>query len=165
MTNFADADPGPQTQQHRDPADGRWYAPNRDFAYVGPALITQALRGFNLPVSESSPYIQLLSMLPREQYEKELQDYAKTLALLVMRSTKESRKVAEIAQELIDTNDPGMAASWQVKTAVLARLGEMCIGCTFAGIQDITPEGGQPPHYRSIESLVRVAEQLANLAK
>ena len=163
MDVFADAQPGAQAQQHRDPADGRWYSPNRDFAYVGPALIKQALLGFNLPVDPESPYYELLHQLPQEQHEQELKDFAKTIATLIMRSAKESRTLVDIANELTAADDPGMKASWQVKTAILARMGEIATGCIFAAIQDITPEGGEPPHQRSIDSLVRVASELGRV--
>jgi len=160
---FQDAHPGYQTQQVRTPGDDRWYSPNRDIAYVGPALIKQALMGLRLPVDPGSPYEALLNQLTPEQQHEEMAAFAKTLARLVMLSTKDGRSLPTVLADLQAENDPGASVSWQIRTAVLARLGEICLGCCFAALKDITPAGGQPPHQRSIEGLVFEADRMAKL--
>lgn len=161
MEHFDDADPGPQVHQVRHTSDGRFYSPNRDFAYVGPALVKQALLGLATPVSPDSPYYPFFARMTPEQQLQEIGDVARTMAHLLSRPSKESRKLVEIAKELREKNDPGLTACLEARTVVLARIGEMAMGCIFAAIQDVTPEGGQPPHERSIESLVLEAERMA----
>jgi hypothetical protein len=160
MDLFQDAQPPAQAQQIRTQSDGRWYSPNRDFAYVGPMLIRQAFSTLTVPVDPASPYASLLNQLP-EAEQHQIGDFAKSLATILVRAVTGATEVTKVIDGLRLEGDVGLQAPMQVQTAVLARIGELTLGCIFAAIQDITPDGGQPPTMRSIESMLEAAEQLA----
>jgi hypothetical protein len=158
---FEDAQNHAQSQQVRG-GDPRWYSPNRDFAYVGPALLKQALKGFGdyeAAKASDGPYGQLLRQAGDAASLEQLCDYARLLAHLVMQAGKTDEPMLDMSRRL--RAEFASQVGWQAELAVLARLGEMALGCIFAAIRDVTPEGGQPPHQRSIESLVQLAEVMA----
>lgn len=158
---FEDSHPGYQTQQSVDPADGRKYSPNRDFAWVGPALFRQALSLFSeWPVSQDSPYGKLLAEHPdQDAAYVQLGNYARFLVHVIRTAGSTDEPLMEAVPRL--RQEFARDVDWRVELAVLARVGEMLTGCVFAAIKDVTPAGGQPPHQRDIESLVRAAEKIA----
>lgn len=156
---FEGTQPAPISNNIRNQGDGRWYAPNRDVAYLGPELIREALRLFNTRPVENPTYAALLeSELGDPQYIA-LGEFAKQIALLTRGAITDDDTIDVIYAKLAAAAAPVSPA---VRVAFMARLGEMLLGAMFGGLRDITPAGGQPPNMRSIEAMVKEASALCD---
>ena len=154
-----DCQPTATATQVRDKSTGdvRYYAPNRDIAYLGPHMLRHALVGFSEFPNPDAVYATVLaaSGLSAEQQRDEMCKIARDLATCIKSAVdeKQSSRLEQVVNDLTQLRTANPA----VLCALLAKIGELMIGATFAGLLDITPSDGEPPNIRSIEALVEFA--------
>jgi len=150
----------PAQTQTRSPGDDRWYAPDRDLAYVGPELIRRAFLQVSLDkLRHDASYTEMLKGVPEDELLGYLGDAAKALANGVNvchRGSPDGPAAAFVEFAALPSPAPQI---------FLMRLGEMLLGAIFTALQDVTPVDSSPPHARSLQSLVesaaKVSDQLA----
>lgn len=149
----------PARAQTRSQNDDRWYAPDRDLAYVGPELIRRAL--LNIDVAQlisEPPFDDLAIKFMLSELIESFGEAAKHLANGVNACWRG------------DSDGPNAAFAAfckvpvEVRTVIMAKLGAMLLGAIYTSLQDVTPVDGSPPHHRSLQSLVSAAEEFANRA-
>lgn len=149
----------PARAQTRSQNDDRWYAPDRDLAYVGPELIRRALLNIDVAQVRSEPPFGWLLAPTRYDIEHEFGEAAKQLALGVNACWKSDPAGPQAAF------DGFCAAPAEVRVVIMAKLGAMLLGAIYTSLQDVTPVDGSPPNHRSLQSLVSAAEEFAKRAE
>lgn len=140
--------------RRRDSGDPRFYAPNRDVAYIGPRLIVQALQVLHPDHrTRNAPWTQqLLAAVTDEQVAQ---------MLAVVEKLFLSMRDADIANAAAALQ----ASGWyqltpEVQTLLVARLGFLVLGAIFTGIRDVSTPGTANA---SLEEVVQSTHQLAAL--
>ena len=150
----------PARAQTRSQNDDRWYAPDRDLAYVGPELIRRALLKIDLDqVCSEAPFAGLLLRYSVADIEHYFGEAAKQLALGVNACWKADAAGPEVAFGGF------CAVPAEVRVVIMAKLGAMLLGAIYTSLQDVTPVDGSPPHHRSLQSLLAAAEEFAKRAE
>jgi len=126
------------------------YSPERDLAYIGPAMLREALRACE----------------PKWQ-EDWFKDYVKHHHITDEQFIEGAKKLAQFANRIIDTPNPLVAAAEvgftelppPVQMAIYAKLGQICLAGIWAGVKDTHAPEDDPP--AAIADLIAISRTLA----
>jgi len=137
--------------------DDRFYAPERDIAYIGVAIIREALLRLSQDPINDNTYSTILAHV--EDPDARIQQLCEVAKLLKLCLIRAGREAPTRLTDLMSTHEELNNIDPHVLCAVMAQIGELAVACMYQGILDVTPVDGEAPHQPTIASTILAAEK------